>query len=177
MRTPERIRDIFAHRRGEMARADKLSRHIRDRIEGVSDFIEENSSAACSDCPSPCCIEKYSRYTCDDLVYIYSLGLKPERREHMAPNEPCHFLKEDGCALDRTVRPMGCNWHFCDDLIERMSDAAAGSEYEEFTDSMEEIITLWIELMGEFRLKYREFTDEDMTSPHSFSVSGIAADH
>jgi hypothetical protein len=172
--TPERIEEIFTHRPDELSKVKEISREIHGHIETVKGFIEESTLQVCSRCQDSCCIERYSFYNCDDLVYIYALGLEPRRCESADPAGPCHFLARDGCVLDRAVRPSGCNWHFCDTLTRKMREAP-GTAYADFNESMGEIMALWIELMREFRMKFMEFTGEEMNPAELVCASDIRA--
>jgi hypothetical protein len=176
--TPEKIEEIFTHRPDELSKVKEISREIHDQIETVTGFIEENTLQVCSRCQDSCCIERYSFYNCDDLIYIYALGLKPLRCESADLAGPCHLLTPGGCALERAVRPSGCNWHFCDTLTRTMRETP-GTAYADFKDSMEEVMALWIELMQEFRLKFREFTGDEMNSAELVCASemrGLSSD-
>ncbi len=173
-RTSDRIEDVFSRHFDELDRVVDLSRRIKDHIREVDGFIEENTSEVCSNCERKCCIEKYSHYGCDDLIYIYALGMRPSRCAVAEASEPCHLLSRRGCTLDRTVRPSGCNWHFCDTLVRKMSDAP-GTAYADFNDSMEEMMELWMEMMGEFRMKFRELTGEELDSAELVCASDIKA--
>jgi len=172
--TAERIEGVFLRHLDGLARVLDISRRIRARIEEIDAFIEESSSEVCSRCEKKCCIDRYSYYNCDDLIYIYALGLRPLPRAGSDSSGACHFLSAGGCTLERAVRPSGCNWHFCDALTRRMR-GAPGSAYGDFGDSMEEMMELWMELIREFRQRFREFTGEEMNSAELVCASGVSA--
>jgi hypothetical protein len=95
------------------------------------------------------------------LIYIYALGLKPPvYEEKIEDTEPCQFLSQNGCVIERALRPFRCNWYFCDDLLERMGNSAA-KPYREFIDSFQEIIGLRKEMFDAFN---------GVASRHGFNV-------
>lgn len=55
--------------------------------------------------------------------------------------------------MPRFVRPSGCNWYFCDSLLDHME---ARSEYVEFDNDMRDVAELWLELMDEFARVVKE---------------------
>jgi hypothetical protein len=49
--------------------------------------------------------------------------------------------------MERSVRPSGCNWYFCDPLFDHMESKA---EYDKFDSELKDVAELWLELMGEY---------------------------
>jgi hypothetical protein len=131
-----------------------LARQIREKIAGIDPFIQGHTARVCPECRRRCCISRHAYYECDDLIYVYALGLSPLVFEQMADEEPCQFLTSSGCRLDRTVRPSGCNWYFCDSLYESM-EKSPGTAYADFDRSLQALADLWIELGAGFRMKFR----------------------
>ena len=155
MNTTEKIQDLFHSRKEDLVRVFELSQQIRAMISIIDTFIQQHTSVVCPECRKVCCVHKHAHYGCDDLIYIQALGLEPPVCEHRADDEPCQFLSATGCRLDRTVRPSGCNWYFCDALYDSM-EKAPGEEYTDFDGSLQELADLWIELGAEFRRKLKE---------------------
>ena len=124
-------------------------------ISNIDAFIQQHTSVVCPECRKVCCVNKHAHYECDDLIYILALGLEPHSYEQRTDHEPCQFLSATGCRLDRTVRPSGCNWYFCDALYDSM-EKASGKEYTAFDVSLQELADLWMELGAEFRGKLRK---------------------
>ena len=132
----------------------ELAREIREMIGVIGPFIQQHTSLVCSECPQVCCINRHAYYECDDLIYIYALGLEPHAYQNRGDHEPCQFLSAKGCKLDRNVRPSGCNWYFCDALYDNM-EKTPGKAYAEFDDSLQKLADLWMELCSEFRLEFK----------------------
>jgi len=127
----------------------------------IDTFIQQHTSVVCPECLKVCCVNKHAHYGCDDLIYIQALGLEPHVCEQRADHEPCQFLAATGCRLDRTVRPSGCNWYFCDALYDSM-EKAPGKEYTDFDGSLQELADLWMELGAEFRRKLKKIRDIEL---------------
>ena len=154
MNTAEKIGDLFHSHKEDLVRVFELSQQIRAMISIIDTFIQQHTSVVCPECRKVCCVDKHAHYGCDDLIYIQALGLEPHVCEQRADYEPCQFLVATGCRLDRTVRPSGCNWYFCDALYDSME--ASGREYTAFDVSLQELADLWMELGAEFRGKFRK---------------------
>ena len=155
MNTEGKIRDFFHSNKKDLARVLELALQIRAMISSIDTFIQQHTSVVCPECLKVCCVNKHAHYGCDDLIYIQALGLEPHVCEQRADHEPCQFLVAAGCRLDRTVRPSGCNWYFCDALYDSM-EKAPGKEYADFDGSLQELADLWMELGAEFRRKFKK---------------------
>jgi len=157
----EKIRDLFQSYKEDLVGVSELARQIRAKIGIVDAFIQQHTSVVCPECRKVCCINKHAYYGCDDLIYIQALGLEPHTREIRTDHEPCQFLSATGCRLDRTVRPSGCNWYFCDALYDSM-EKAPEKEYADFDASLQELADLWMELGTEFRRKLKKLRGLDL---------------
>ena len=137
------------HKHGhELQKVKELASKIKDGIERISPFIQQNTQTVCPDCKDVCCINKHGYYNYEDLVYIHALGLGPPDCEFgRKDSDPCQFLSENGCSLERLFRPSGCNWYFCDSLFNHIEKRP---EYQEFDSSLQDVVELWMELMKEF---------------------------
>jgi hypothetical protein len=155
LNTEEKIRDFFQSHKEDLVRVFELAHQIREKIGLIDPFIQAHSSVVCPECRKVCCVNKHAHYECDDLIYIMALGLEPHECGKREDHEPCHFLDGTGCRLDRTVRPSGCNWYFCDALYDRM-EKAPGREYADFDEMLRELADLWMELGSEFRGRFRK---------------------
>lgn len=153
--TPEKIRDFFHSNKKDLVRVLELAQQVRAMISIIDTFIQQHTSIVCPECPKVCCVNKHAYYGCDDLIYIQALGLEPHVCEQRADHEPCRFLAAAGCRLDRTVRPSGCNWYFCDALYDSM-EKAPGNAYSDFDRALQELADLWMELGAEFRRKLKK---------------------
>jgi hypothetical protein len=138
-----------------------LSNRIKRQIEVMDPFIQENTLAICSKCKDSCCVTRYSYYNCDDLIYIMALGHKPQKLQGGDESGPCTFLTNNGCCLERTVRPSGCNWYICD-ALDRQMRVGPSEAYADFSDNMEKLFNLWMELISEFRSRFKKLTDFDL---------------
>jgi len=140
---------MHAHR-GEMIRVKHYARVLRDEIDGVSDFIQLNTSVVCPACEKVCCINKHGYYDHEDLIYVFALGLEhPVYREGVHDTAPCQFLSEHGCSKERSARPFRCNWYFCDALLVHMEQGPA-QPYREFISRFQGIIETRQKMMDEF---------------------------
>ena len=152
------IEQIFVDHPGELRIVVDLSNQIKGQIETLDPFIQKNTLTVCSKCEECCCIDRYSYYNCDDLIYIMALDLAPQKLQNGDDSGPCFFLTDKGCSLDRTVRPSGCNWYFCNSLYLQMN-TGQDKEFAEFSENMEKLFNLWIELISQFRSKFIKITD------------------
>ncbi len=154
MNTEEKVRDLFQFHKGDLARVFELAQQIGTLINIMDPFIQQHTSVVCPECLKVCCINRHAHYGPDDLIYLQALGLEPHVCEQRADHEPCQYLIATGCRLDRTVRPSGCNWYFCDALYDSM-EKTPGKGYSDFDGSMQELADLWMELGAEFRGKLK----------------------
>jgi len=146
-----RLEEIFHnsnHRSEEVEELKATAERIRMAVEKISPFIQQATQAVCPKCEDICCKSKHGYYNFEDLVYIHALGLKAPRHESgRADSDPCQFLSEKGCTMDRTVRPSGCNWYFCNALLDDMEEMPG---YREFDDALREVAELWINMTEQF---------------------------
>lgn len=142
------FKKIFHGHGHKLQKVTELAQKIKEGIEKISPFIQQNTQAVCPECKDVCCINKHGYYNYEDLIYIHALGLNPPDYKFVRNDtDPCQFLSEIGCSLERSIRPSGCNWYFCGSLLERMERSR---DYQEFDDSLLEVVTLWMALMDEF---------------------------
>ncbi len=143
-----RLEDIFRVRRNDLHRITELAQRIKDGFEDISPFVQETTGTVCPRCTNVCCVSKHGYYNYEDLVYVSALGLKISSYEFgRKDSDPCQFLSGSGCSLERSTRPSGCNWYFCDPLLEEMEQRAG---YRAFDDSLLNVAHLWIEMIEEF---------------------------
>jgi len=155
LNTEEKIRDLFQSHKEDLVRVFELASQIRTLISVIDTFIQRHTSVVCPECRKVCCVNKHAHYASDDLIYMQALGLEPHACADRADHEPCCFLSATGCRLDRTVRPSGCNWYFCDALYDSM-EKTPGTEYADFDGALQELVDLWMELGAEFRVKLKK---------------------
>ncbi len=143
-----RIEEVFQNNGNQLQKVNKLAQRIKHGINKVSPFIQQITQTVCPQCKDVCCISKHGYYNYEDLVYIHALGLKPPAYEFgRNDSDPCQFLSEKGCIMERATRPSGCNWYFCDSLFDNMEKRPG---YQKFDDALREIAELWMEMIEEF---------------------------
>ena len=142
------LEEIFDNHGNRLQKVKEIAQRIKNEIEKISPFIQQPTQIVCPDCKDVCCINKHGYYNYEDLVYIHALGLKPpDYKFGRKDSDPCQFLSESGCSLERPFRPSDCNWYFCDSLLDRMEKMP---EYQEFDAAMTELAELWMQLAEEF---------------------------
>ncbi|MEW6107947.1 MAG: hypothetical protein AB1632_02090 [Nitrospirota bacterium] len=169
------IEEIFQDHINELGIVIDISVKVKEKIRSIDSFIQKNTSVVCNKCKKVCCINQHSYYNCEDLVYIYALGLKPREYEQNDDSGPCRFLSCEGCCLERAIRPSGCNWYFCDSLYATMEQTPR-REYNDFDESMLELAELWMELINEFLRTYRKITGYEIKFAHLVCSSNRKAD-
>ena len=144
------LKEIFRNHSQQLQNVKNIARKIKDGIDGISPFIQQNTGEVCPVCKEVCCIRKHGYYNYEDLVYLNALGLRPpEYKFGGEDSDPCRFLSESGCSLERPFRPSGCNWYFCDPLLEHMEKQ---SDYQKFDAAITELAELWNRLIDEFSI-------------------------
>lgn len=142
------IEEIFHKQGHKLQRLKELAQKVKGGIEKISFFIQQSTELVCTNCTDVCCINKHGYYNYEDLIYIYAIGLKPPDYDFGKKDSTlCQFLSEKGCVMDRSVRPSGCNWYFCEPLFDHMEGRP---EYVAFDNDLRDIADLWMELMNEF---------------------------
>jgi hypothetical protein len=115
------LTDIFRNQGSQLQRVKELAEKLKCLIEKISPLIEQITGTVCPCCADVCCISKHGYHNYEDLVYLTALGLKPPESEFgRKDTDPCRFLTEKGFSMERSIRPSGCNWYFCDPLLEEM---------------------------------------------------------
>jgi hypothetical protein len=143
------IGEVFSNQSYKLQRVRELAGKVQEGFEKINPFIQQSTEFVCPQCANACCINKHGYHNSEDLVYIHALGLQlPDYNFDRDDSAPCQFLSKKGCVMTRSVRPSGCNWYFCDPLLEHME---ARSEYAEFDDDLRDVAELWLEMMDEFQ--------------------------
>jgi hypothetical protein len=142
------IEEIFHIRGNKLQTVKELAQRVKDGFKKISPFIQHSTEVVCPGCANVCCVSKHGYYNYEDLVYIYALGLKIHDYDFgKKDSSPCQFLSEKGCIMERSVRPSGCNWYFCEPLLEYMEKRP---DYGGFDNDLKEVVEVWLELMNEF---------------------------
>ena len=130
--------------------ADKqkeLANELKNAFDAVSPFIEKHTSIVCPTCETVCCINKHGNYDNNDRVFIEALGMEvprysPDRKD----TDPCRFLKEHGCSLERWVRPYRCTFFFCDLLLKSLEGDNA-KLFRAFTEFLKHLVSVRQQLL------------------------------
>jgi len=139
---------LFQKHDDELQRVSEIAQMIKEGVEKISPFIQQCTETVCPVCKNICCSNKHGYYNQEDIIYIHALGLKPpEFKFGRKESDPCQFSSVNGCTLERAVRPSGCNWYFCESLLNHMEKM---SDYPEFDETLSDVAELWMELMREF---------------------------
>jgi hypothetical protein len=139
----------FSVHKDALNKVNNLANKIREGIQRMNPFIQQANQSVCPRCKDVCCISKHSYYTHEDFIYLFALGLKPPhiifgRKD----TEPCQYLRENGCSIERLRRPSHCNWYFCDSLLDYMEPQPS---YRDFDETLRDVAELWIEMMEEYK--------------------------
>lgn len=142
------LKEIFTFQNDQLENIKKLASKIREKLENLHLFIQQANQIICPRCKDVCCINKHGRYAYEDLIYLFALGQEPPpiiQGRH--DTDPCQYLLENGCSIERWRRPSGCNWYFCDPLLDYME---LQSGYKEFDETLREVAELWLEMVETF---------------------------
>lgn len=139
----------------------ELAYEIRDAFDAVSPFIEKHTAIVCPKCRQVCCRDKHGRPDKDDLLFLRALGAEmpagvPERGE----SDPCRFLTDTGCSLQRWRRPFRCTFFFCDPLLKSLEDDNA-KLYRAFVQYFQHLVSVRRRLLGS-----QAVTDVDLARPY-----------
>jgi epoxyqueuosine reductase QueG len=126
------------------------ARLLKNAIEEVDAFIQHHTAKLCPLCQKVCCMNRFSYYDREDLIYIHALGLKPPAyKKGIDDTHSCQFISGQGCTIERTLRPFRCNWYFCIELISHM-EAGPAKSYREFILRSQKIIEAKRAMVDEF---------------------------
>jgi hypothetical protein len=124
-----------------------IARELKGAFDALDPFIQRHTSLVCPRCEEVCCINRHGNYDDRDMIFISALISEvPAGKSERNDTDPCRFLIESGCSLDRWMRPFRCTWFFCDPLLESMKDS--GRAYREFVDSFRKLILIRQKLIG-----------------------------
>lgn len=120
------LSDLFRPDSPEHAASRQAAERVRELINAVDPFIQEQTAVICPRCTNVCCIDRHGSFDLHDLVYAFCLQLPVPRYErHRNETDPCQFLDAAGCRLPRHQRPFRCTWHFCEALIAHLQTLPA----------------------------------------------------
>ncbi len=137
----------------ELGEVAGYAHSLRSLIDEVSPFIQLNTSMVCPGCERVCCVNRHGYYDRQDLIYIFTLGLRhPEYREGLEDTAPCQFLSSSGCSIGRSLRPFRCNWYFCTPLLVHMENGPA-KPYREFVNRFSVIVEMRRRMLEAFEAR------------------------
>jgi len=129
-----------------------LAREVACLIESVSPLIEDHTRTVCPSCPDVCCINKHSYHDRSDFIYLQALGANmPSYKPGIADSDPCQFIGDYGCTLERSLRPYRCTWYFCTPLLEHIQKKSV-RKYRRLMDLLKLITQKRTEMLDEFTL-------------------------
>ncbi len=144
------IENIFKNNKDALRNVIKKADKIRQLIHKINYFIQQNTSEVCPYCEKVCCINYHAYHDFEDIIYLYAIGLNiPQYTEGIKDTDPCQFLSENGCKIERAERPFRCNWYFCEPLLRHMEEGPA-KPYREFINIFHEIIEIRREMLNDF---------------------------
>jgi hypothetical protein len=147
---PELLKKVFSENNANLRNIRSLAEKIKVLINKIDPLIQEITSIVCPYCEKVCCINKHAHYDIEDLIYVYALGLRePSCQIGIKDTDSCIFLTENGCSIDRYLRPFRCNWYFCEPLLKKMEEGNART-YRAIINLLEEILKNRRELIDEF---------------------------
>ena len=142
------LKEFFLRYAQDLHKVKHFALMIREGIDNISPFIRQATQSVCPRCKQVCCISKHGYYTYEDLIYLTALNIEPPQVIFgRNDTDPCQYLLERGCSMERWLRPSGCTWYFCESLLDYMETQPA---YRDFDDSLQDIACLWIEMVEEF---------------------------
>jgi len=126
----------------------KIADELKGLFEAVSPFFEKHASAVCPLCEKVCCIKKHGRYNEEDIVFLTALEVDiPSFKQEGEDTEPCTFLTDKGCSLQRWIRPFQCIWYFCEPLHASMLEDSSRT-YREFIGNFQKLVKTRRRLLG-----------------------------
>ena len=103
---------------------------IAGKIEAMDPVLEVLCSLTCPECEDPCCARATVRYDFRDLIFLHLIqkGL-PMGQPISGGGTGCSCLGENGCELDRMMRPFMCTWYLCPAQVELLRHAEPWRQY------------------------------------------------
>jgi hypothetical protein len=127
---------------------NEIALEIKAAFNTVSPFIEKHTAIVCPACEEVCCTDKHSRYDKDDNVFIEVLYAEmPVKDSVRRESDPCRFLEEKGCSLQRWMRPFRCTFFFCAPLLKSLEKDNA-KLYRAFVEYFQHLVALREKLLG-----------------------------
>ena len=142
------MEESFLNNSLEHNNVKKIAHQIKSGFEKINPFVQASTALICPTCKNVCCIRKHGFYNFEDFIYNFALNKSlPATRFEGNDNDMCQFLSVNGCIIERPFRPSGCNWYFCNSLLDHMETLP---EYQDFDDEIGDIAALWLQMVEEF---------------------------
>jgi hypothetical protein len=123
-----------------------LALELKEAFYTVSPFIEKHTEIVCPDCINLCCKDRHGRHDENDLLFLTALEVNiPPDQPELEESDPCRYMTEKGCSLERWERPFRCTHFFCSPLLKSLENDNA-KLYRAFIDYLQCLVSL----RGEF---------------------------
>ena len=119
-----RWREIIEQISSRLTKIDlKLPKRIANLIASCIEWLdipmERYSEITCTKCINPCCKAQEIYYNLADILYLVAYGKAiPLGQTRTRKCDPCRYLGDTGCTLDRRFRPYICTWFMCEAQME-----------------------------------------------------------
>jgi len=113
---------------------------LKEALEKISPLIEKYTGAVCPGCVKVCCAARHGKPEREDILFFESIAYN-WRSSSGSGDDPCEFLGQRGCVLQRWQRPFRCTWYFCEPLLALMRESG-GREYRRLVQELENLVTL-----------------------------------
>ena len=121
---------------------------LKKALTALSPFIQRHTSLVCPACERVCCINRHGYHDATDRLFLSALGTGvPLNETARQDTDPCRFLGERGCTLERWMRPFRCTWYFCEPLLKSMEEDGERA-HREFTASVRRLVLLRQKLLS-----------------------------
>lgn len=120
----------------------RIAQELKAVFLTISPYIERHTSVVCPDCTKVCCADRHAQYDRDDVVFLRTLGIEiPDQTNDGETRDTCRFMSDNGCSLERWMRPYRCTFFFCDILLKSL-DNDDTKLYRAFLDYFHHLVSL-----------------------------------
>lgn len=108
----------------------RIAEDIAEKTQSLDPELERLCIRTCSGCEDPCCVLATVRYDFRDLIFLHLIqkGL-PIGQLASGSGRGCSCLGENGCVLDRIMRPFMCTWYLCPSQMELVRSEKMWQKY------------------------------------------------
>ena len=91
-----------------------LADAVAQKIIALDPVMDALCAQTCPGCKDPCCGRATVRYDFRDLVFLHINGKGlPVSQLETGDGRACSCLGENGCSVERLLRPFMCTWYLC----------------------------------------------------------------